>query len=110
MYQKKNPESTLSLLSLYVAPYAYSHLHAGEKMSVKNPCNPVYNIMYSISTMYKHSVDYIMILRKKSLTKQAPTKIYLLSSPAFTWYFSYFLTNTALVVYILCGGIYYNIL
>ena len=47
-----------------------------------------------------------MILRKKSLTKQAeaPTKIYLLSSPAFTWYFSYFLTNTALVVYILCGG------
>ena len=56
--------------------------------------------------MYKHSVDYIMILRKKSLTKQAPTKIYLLSSPAFTWYFSYFLTNTAaLVVYILLGDL-----
>ena len=103
----------MSCLLFIMSDLMLPHMHRlslfleyGDKMSVKNPCNPVHNTMYAVY-LQRINIDYIMILRKQKLYstvhRHRTTKIYLLSSAYYCFhfggtYFSYFLTNTTTTV------------
>ena len=63
----------LFIMSDLILPHMHRlslFLEYGDKMSVKNPCNPVHNTMYAVY-LQRINIDYIMILRKQKLYSTA---------------------------------------